>query len=620
MNPYDHEQRLRDEVIYLHSLWHQGPPRHNPNPTPTPIQDTHNPSRTLHKIPKNTSRDSGPQWPVDPLPSPRPATTGWPELKPKAPPEPVSEQDQPKLLALQVQNKVLERCRKFLSKRVDDEESDEDDEYEELGEEDYVSESDEYRFLLDLFVSDDKLRDYYEINHESGEFCCLVCGGIGEKLNKRYKDCLGLVQHATAVSKTKRKRTHRAFGRVVCKVLGWDFDRLPVIVLKGETLGRTLANLSATQGEEAEGNADNYKEDVTAVKHNEGFMTETNSEIVEKEVSNVSKKDAEIQNSFEVGDASKCVENLDAKFLNMEADKEVAVECQETIPSLVASNSWPCIEPVDELSPIASGWPALKPKKPLVIQLASAEDQVKLAAVKLQHKVSEACREFFDKNAGSEGGEDDEEEKDNIMDENDDEDGDNLIDEDESEDSEDFKFFLKVFSENSELRNYYEKNYEAGEFCCLVCGGIGKKVWKRFKDCLGLLQHSTAISKTKKKQAHRAFGKVVSKVLGWDIDRLPTIVSKGVPLGQSLAKSGVLLGEVETNAGDNKDELTAPKNNADSESDQKEDSYSHQSALMISENSSIEDDTIKDVNDIYREGNEEGATDVLVPQESDVFT
>ena len=74
----------------------------------------------------------------------------------------------------------------------------------------------------------------------------------------------------------------------------------------------------------------------------------------------------------------------------------------------------------------------------------------------------------------------------------------------------------------------------------MVCGGIGKKVWKRFKDCLGLLQHSTAISNTKKKQAHRAFGKVVCKVLGWDIDRLPTIVSKGEPLGQSLAKSGVL--------------------------------------------------------------------------------
>ncbi|KAI9186579.1 hypothetical protein LWI28_018758 [Acer negundo] len=508
--------------------------------------------------------DSGPEWPVDPVPSPQPTTTGWPEFKPKAPKEPVSEQDPAILSAFQLQNKVVECCREFFSKRGnDDEESDEsdedDEEYEELVEEE---ESEEYRFLLDLFVNDDKLRDHYEINHENGGFCCLVCRGIGENLSKRYKDCLGLVQHAIAVSKTKRRRTHRAFGMVVCKVLGWDFDRLPVIVLKGDPLGKSLPNSSMAQGEEAKGNADNDKEDTTVVKHNEGFMTENNSEIkiVEKEVSSVSQKDGEVkvcEDSLKVDDARKCIENLDAEVLNIEAYKEVAVECQESNTSLVASNSWSCIEPVDELSPIASGWPTLKPKKPLVIQFASAEDKVKLAAVELQHKVSKACREFFDENAGSEGDEEDE---------------DNLMDEDESEDSEDFKFFLKVFSENCELRNYYEKNYEAGEFCCLVCGGIGKKVWKRFKDCLGLLQHSTAISNTKKKRAHRAFGQVVCKVLGWDVDRLPMIVSKGEPLGQSLAKSGVLQGEAEMNAEENKDEITASKNNADCELDQKENS------------------------------------------------
>ncbi|KAK0601152.1 hypothetical protein LWI29_021697 [Acer saccharum] len=557
MNPYD-EQRLRDEVIYLHSLWYQGPPSNNRKPKP---QQTHNPSINLHTLTnptpfkKQASRpnknlmtitmttswsqpdpipDSGPEWPVDPVPSPQPTTTGWPEFKPKAPKEPVSEQDPAILSAFQLQNKVVECCREFFSKRGvnDDEESDEsdedDEEYEELGEEE---ESEEY--------------------------------------SKRYKDCLGLVQHAISVSKTKRRRTHRAFGKVVCKVLGWDFDRLPVIVLKGDPLGKSLPNSSTAQGEEAKGNADNDKEDMTVVKHNEGFMTENNSEIkiVEKEVSSVSQKDGEVkvcEDFLKVDDARKYIENLDAEVLNIEAYKEVAVECQESNPSLVASNSWSCIEPVDELPTIASGWPTLKPKKPLVIQFASAEDKVKLAAVELQHKVSEACREFFDENADSEG----------------DEDGDNLMDEDESEDSEDFKFFLKVFSENCELRNYYEKNYEAGEFCCLVCGGIGKKVWKRFKDCLGLLQHSTAISNTAKKQAHRAFGQVVCKVLGWDVDRLPTIVSKGEPLGQSLAKLGVL------------------------------------------QNSSIEDNTIKDVNDICQgilemEGNKEGATDVLVPEEND---
>lgn len=197
---------------------------------------------------------------------------------------------------------------------------------------------------------------------------------------------------------------------------------------------------------------------------------------------------------------------------------------QECCPSLVASKSWSCVETVDELSPIRTGWATSKPTKPLEIQLASVEDQAKLAAVKLQNEVLEACRIYFEKNASSDDDDDDEEYS--IMDE----DEDDLIDKNESENSEEFKFFMKIFLENNELRNYYQKSFEAGEFCCLVCGGIGKKVSKRFKDCLGLLQHSTAILKTKKKHAHRAFAQVVCKVLGWDVDKLPMIVAKGDPL------------------------------------------------------------------------------------------
>jgi len=45
-----------------------------------------------------------------------------------------------------------------------------------------------------------------------------------------------------------------------------------------------------------------------------------------------------------------------------------------------------------------------------------------------------------------------------------------------------------------------------------------------FKRCLGLLKNTTAISKTKKKKAHRAYGQVISKVLCWDVDQLPIIV------------------------------------------------------------------------------------------------
>ncbi|KAI9186343.1 hypothetical protein LWI28_016362 [Acer negundo] len=52
---------------------------------------------------------------------------------------------------------------------------------------------------------------------------------------------------------------------------------------------------------------------------------------VDKEVSSVSQKDNEVKDSLEVDDASKCVENLDAEVLNIDAYKEVAVECQATI-------------------------------------------------------------------------------------------------------------------------------------------------------------------------------------------------------------------------------------------------------------------------------------------------
>lgn len=194
--------------------------------------------------------------------------------------------------------------------------------------------------------------------------------------------------------------------------------------------------------------------------------------------------------------------------------------------SFVATG-WSSIKPVDENFLIASGWPTWKARRPLVISLASAQEQTQLSAVQFQQKALEACRQFFETRTSSSSVE------------SSDEDEDDLMDEDGPEDGEELKFFLKVFTENNELRSYYEKNYEGGEFCCLVCGGIGKKIWKRFKDCLGLLQHSTAILNTKKKSAHRAFGQVICMVLGWDIDRLPTIVLKGEPLSHSLAKLGV---------------------------------------------------------------------------------
>lgn len=270
MSPSD-QQRRREEVFSLHSLWHQGPPR-KPNPVPKPENPStatlHTPADTTsfkkqksttkkkkkekcwkQRVANNSSesesvRDSGPEWPVNRTPSTA-ASAGWPEVKPQTQFGPVSVKEQARLLAMQVQNKGLQSCREFFSERVE-EESDEDGEDEELGQLDYLTEKDRLadgevdKFLLQMFINDDRLRRYYEKNYESGDFCCLVCVGTGEKVNKRYKDCVGLVQHSIAISKTKRTRAHRAFGQVVCKVLGWDIDRLPVIVLKGEPLGKSL--------------------------------------------------------------------------------------------------------------------------------------------------------------------------------------------------------------------------------------------------------------------------------------------------------------------------------------------------------------------------------------------
>ncbi|KAI5402189.1 hypothetical protein KIW84_066593 [Lathyrus oleraceus] len=39
---------------------------------------------------------------------------------------------------------------------------------------------------------------------------------------KRFKDCVVLIQHSTTVLRTKRKRAHRAYAQVVCKVVVVD--------------------------------------------------------------------------------------------------------------------------------------------------------------------------------------------------------------------------------------------------------------------------------------------------------------------------------------------------------------------------------------------------------------
>ncbi|XP_010644115.1 uncharacterized protein LOC100265931 isoform X2 [Vitis vinifera] len=260
------EQRLRDEVIYLHSLWHQGPPRKtNTNPNPRPISKS---SRTLHqtsisKTFKNTTTKkhktkpkklekakkppesdpqppaSGAEWPVQPISD---QLSGWSKSPSLPTARPATAEEEAKLIALQIQEKGLAACREFFSRNESDDDDDDvdDDDLEEDG-------CEEFEFFVGLFSKDVELRSYYEKNNEGGIFCCLVCGGMGKKVGKRYKDCVGLVQHSSAISKTNKKRAHRSYGHVICRVLGWDVNRLPTIALK--------AGDHLPQGGELQGNS-----------------------------------------------------------------------------------------------------------------------------------------------------------------------------------------------------------------------------------------------------------------------------------------------------------------------------------------------------------------------------
>ncbi|XP_043708862.1 uncharacterized protein LOC122658059 [Telopea speciosissima] len=262
------EQQWREEVLYLHSLWHKGPPR---NPNLKPISNNLGSSNSItHKIKSNNlgasnsttfkkckskqrvakkKKDLKPlvsevEWPCGPDPEPC-QETGWPELTPKSDQatRPATAEEQAKFTALHLQQKGLKACQDFFSSKVCS-----DDEEEELMDDD-VAESEEFKFFLGLFTDDSDLRSYYEKNWESGEFCCLVCGGSGKKVWKRFKNCVALVQHSTAISKTKRRAAHRAFGKTICRVLGWEIHRLPSIVLSLDgPLGHSMVKAESEVG------------------------------------------------------------------------------------------------------------------------------------------------------------------------------------------------------------------------------------------------------------------------------------------------------------------------------------------------------------------------------------
>ncbi|XP_043687232.1 uncharacterized protein LOC122638369 [Telopea speciosissima] len=180
---------------------------------------------------------------------------------------------------------------------------------------------------------------------------------------------------------------------------------------------------------------------------------------------------------------------------------------------IVSEVEWPCgsdPEPCQEI-----GWSESNPQSDQATRAATAEEQAKSTGLYLQQKVLKVCQDFFSSKVCT----DDNGEEEELMD-------------DDINESEEFKFFMGIFTDDSYLRDYYEKSWERGEFSCLVCGGTGKKLSKKFKNCVALVQHSTTISK--RKAAHRAFGKAICQVLDWEIHRLPKIVP---PLDRPLGRT-----------------------------------------------------------------------------------
>lgn len=530
MNPYS-EKILTEEVLYLHSLWRRGPPRnpkptHNHSSTVVAAAANRNPSNKRPRDPKNRKnkkkkprpeppQHSGPEWPCPEPVQYQPSTSsGWPSIQPVATPapQPVSSEERANFAALQLQYKGSEACRGFFARNADsgsDEEEEEEEEAE--GNDGEMMESEEYKFFLKMFVENDELRGYYEKNSESGLFCCLVCGGMGRKKSgKRFKNCVGLVQHSISISRTKKKQAHRAFGQVVCRVFGWDINRLPTIVLKGEPLGRSLANSGDLKPEEnhvaKEHDGIDKKNEVVSVDENEQKLEEEKA--AEDPTSNA--KDV---SSGENDDACK--------------DNDVKLQAENTDNSI-------------------SGM---------------GESNTEMDNLPVSESILKACKEFFAAFFTSMS--DDDVSENNLIDR------DRV-----EECKEFKFFLKLFIENESLRRYYENKYDDGEFFCLAcegagkkmlnsfkTCGRLLQHTTSLGKSKMGKkpVQKPHIAKMLKMKMlAHRAYSLVICKVLGWDIEKLPAVVLKGKALGRSLTKSDVSKDESVGNAIDNTTEADVP--------------------------------------------------------------
>ncbi|URE06769.1 mitogen-activated protein kinase [Musa troglodytarum] len=309
----DLDRLWANEIRYLHSLWRRGPPpnrNRNPRvssgPDPDPLHATRvafkRESKRKERMPTETA--ASPRRPDEagtsdpPLvdswaklasltaPNPNPPTA-WADVAP--PPfverPPVSAEEQARLAAAQLHHDGLKASQDFFSKIG---ESDDEEEAHEEGEEEEDDKEEKdgrqleaFKFFMELFEKDDELTEYYKKNHDKGEFSCFACAAIGTKRVRKFGNCLGLVQHANSISKTKRRGAHRALARAVCQVLGWDTIRSAGVVLDlGDTGGQSSAGAAKTQNKDVIENEEHLPQDITQnTKANDGNVTENLPEV-----------------------------------------------------------------------------------------------------------------------------------------------------------------------------------------------------------------------------------------------------------------------------------------------------------------------------------------------------
>uniref|UniRef100_A0ACD5X411 Uncharacterized protein n=1 Tax=Avena sativa TaxID=4498 RepID=A0ACD5X411_AVESA len=260
----DVERRLAEEVLYLHSLWRSGPPTPAPHPgggsVATHVRADRRKRRRLERLAE--PQDAAPDWPLAPSPPVSPSPAPWPDASSSSPAKPPP-QPSPASLA---QRPALRAAEEFFSGHASDDEDDDEEGSESEDAGDAAA-----GFFVELFERDAALRGYYERSYEEGEFLCMGCVGKARRGRaRRFRDCISLVQHARAATRCGRRRAHRALASTVCRVLGWDIERLPSIVIDPRgTLGQALLAREAKENANGRENGDEdaAKEDVDSGKN-----------------------------------------------------------------------------------------------------------------------------------------------------------------------------------------------------------------------------------------------------------------------------------------------------------------------------------------------------------------